>query len=219
MFVSEFMTITRTQFLFALSGAGAAAAADPPKMHSFERQDFTVAGVQAAGYILDIGGGGEGIIGQMKPAHVIAIDLSKQELEEAPAGPLKIVMDATDLKFLDASFDTATAFFSLMYMRPDVQRRVFAEVFRVLNRGGRWLVWDAVIPRTLENDTRGPVFRFRFHLPGKVVQTGYGTLWPDQPMDLDRYKRLARETGFEIARAEQQAGAFQTLTLQLRKPV
>ncbi len=188
-------------------------------MHSFERQDFTVAGFQAAGYILDIGGGGEGIIGQMKPAQVIAIDLSKQELEEAPAGPLKIVMDATDLKFLDASFDTATAFFSLMYMRPDVQRRVFAEVFRVLNRGGRWLVWDAVIPRTLENDTRGPVFRFRFHLPGKVVQTGYGTLWPDQPMDLDHYKRLARETGFEIARAEQQAGAFQTLTLQLRKPV
>jgi len=31
-------------------------------------------------------------------------------LEEAPAGPLKIVMDATDLKFLDSAFDTATAF-------------------------------------------------------------------------------------------------------------
>jgi len=216
MVVSEFMTLTRTQFLFAMTGA--AAAADPPKMHRFDRQDFTVADFQATGHVLDIGGGGEGIIGQMKPAQVIAIDLSKRELEEAPAGPLKIVMDATDLKFLDASFDTATAFFSLMYMRPDVQRRVFAEAFRVLGRGGRWLVWDAVIPRALESDTRGPVFFFRFHLPGKVVQTGYGTLWPDQPMDLDYYKRLARETGFEIARAEQQAGAFQTLTLELRKP-
>jgi ubiquinone/menaquinone biosynthesis C-methylase UbiE len=170
------------------------------------------------GYILDIGGGGEGIIGQMKPAQVIAIDLSKRELEDAPAGPLKIVMDATDLKFLDTSFDTVTAFFSLMYMRPEIQQRVFAEVFRVLMRGGRWIIWDAAIPRAIENDTRGPIFRFRFQLPGKVVQTGYGTFWPEKPMDLDYYKRLARETGFEIVRAEQQAGVFQTVTLELRKP-
>jgi ubiquinone/menaquinone biosynthesis C-methylase UbiE len=187
-------------------------------MHVFERQDFVVADFQATGDVLDIGGGGEGIIGQMKPTQVIAVDLSKRELEEAPAGPLKIVMDATDLKFLDASFDTVTAFFSLMYMRAEIQQRVFAEVFRVLTRGGRWIVWDAVIPLALENDTRGPVFKFRFQLPGKVVQTGYGTFWPEKPMDLDYYKRLARETGFEIARAEQQAGAFQTVTLVLRKP-
>jgi ubiquinone/menaquinone biosynthesis C-methylase UbiE len=199
-------------------GTGASAQGDPPKMHQFERQELVVADFQAVGYILDIGGGGEGIIGQMKPTQVVAVDVSRRELEEAPAGPLKIVMDATDLKFLDASFDTATAFFSLMYMRPEVQRRVFAEVFRVLTRGGRWIIWDAVIPRALENDTRGPVFRFRFQLPGKVVQTGYGTVWPDQPMDLNYYKRLARETGFEIAKAEQQAGAFQTITLELRKP-
>jgi ubiquinone/menaquinone biosynthesis C-methylase UbiE len=212
------MTLTRTQFLFALTGTAASAAADPPKMHVFERQDFVVADFQATGYVLDIGGGGEGIIGQMKPTQVIAVDLSKRELEEAPAGPLKIVMDATDLKFLDASFDTVTAFFSLMYMRAEIQQRVFAEVFRVLTRGGRWIVWDAVIPLALENDTRGPVFKFRFQLPGKVVQTGYGTFWPEKPMDLDYYKRLARETGFEIARAEQQAGAFQTVTLELRKP-
>jgi len=212
------MTFTRTQFLFALTGAAASAAADPPKMHLFERQDFVVADFQAVGYILDIGGGGEGIIGQMKPTQVVAVDLSRRELEEAPAGPLKIVMDATDLKFLDASFETATAFFSLMYMRPEVQQRVFAEVFRVLARGGRWIIWDAVIPRALENDTRGPVFRFRFQLPGKVVQTGYGTFWPEKPMDLNYYRRLASETGFEIARAEQQAGAFQTVTLELRKP-
>jgi len=213
------MTLTRTQFLFALAGpASTAAAADQPKMHVFDRQDFVVADFQARGYILDIGGGGEGIIGQMKPSQAIAIDLSKRELEEAPAGPLKIVMDATDLKFLEASFDTATAFFSLMYMRPEIQQRVFAEVFRVLTRGGRWLIWDAAIPRAVENYTRGPVFRFRFHLPGKVVQTGYGTFWPAKPMDLDYYKGLARKAGFEIIRAEQQAGTFQTVTLELQKP-
>jgi ubiquinone/menaquinone biosynthesis C-methylase UbiE len=153
----------------------------------------------------------------MKPAQVIAIDLSKRELEEAPPGPLKIIMDATDLKFLDASFDTVTAFFSLMYMRPEIQKKAFAEAFRVLRPGGRWIVWDAAIPLAIEKDTRGPVFRFRFHLAGKVVETGYGTLWPEKPMDLDYYKTLAREAGFRIIRAAQQPGVFQTVTLELQK--
>jgi ubiquinone/menaquinone biosynthesis C-methylase UbiE len=212
------MTLTRTQFLLALTGAVGSARAQSTKLHFFERQEFTVPAFEASGYILDIGGGGEGIIGQIRPSQVIAIDLSKRELEEAPAGPLKIVMDATDLKFLDSTFDTATAFFSLMYMRPEIQRRVFAEVFRVLARGGRWLVWDVAIPRNPGDGTRGPAFQFRFQLPGKVVETGYGTLWPESPMDLDRYKQLAHESGFEIVSAQQQPGAFQTVTLELRKP-
>jgi hypothetical protein len=88
----------------------------------------------------------------------------------------------------------------------------------VLTRGGRWIIWDAAIPRALDNDTRGPVFQFRFQLPGKVVQTGYGTFWPENPMDLNYYKRLAREAGFEIVKADQQAGTFQTVSLELRKP-
>ena len=55
-------------------------------------------------------------------------------------------MDATDLKFLDNSFPTVTAYDSLMFMKPDIHEKVFAEVFRVLQPGGTWLVWDSVVP-------------------------------------------------------------------------
>jgi ubiquinone/menaquinone biosynthesis C-methylase UbiE len=106
-----------------------------------------------------------------------------------------------------------------MFMRPEIQQKTFAEVFRVLSPGGRWLIWDASIPHAPGNDTRGPVYRFRFRLPDRVVQTGYGTFWPEKPMDLEYYKDIARKAGFEVARAERQPGAFQTVTLELRKPV
>lgn len=186
-------------------------------MHVFERQDLRVDDFDASGYVLDIGGGGEGIIGRMKPNQVVAIDLYKRELLESPPGPLKIIMDATDLKFLDESFETVTAFFSLMYMNPDVQRKVFAEAHRVMKPNARWLVHDAVIPTTLDPQTKGVVFRFTFQLPHEVVKTGYGTFWPEKPMDVPYYRALAEATGFRVAKAEEQPGTFKTFRMELRK--
>ncbi len=46
----------------------------------------------------------------------ISDDANQRELEEAPNGPLKIVMDARDLEFLDGAFGAVTAFFMLMYV-------------------------------------------------------------------------------------------------------
>ena len=89
----------------------------------FEQQEVTVHDFESLGYILDIGGGGEGIIGILKGEKVIAIDLWKRELEEAADGPLKLIMDARDLQFLDSTFNTVTAFFTLMYLKskPDYE--------------------------------------------------------------------------------------------------
>lgn len=186
-------------------------------MHAFERQRLAIEDFEASGYILDVGGGGEGIIGRMKPRQVVAIDLYKRELLESPPGPLKIVMDATDMKFLDGSFETVTAFFSLMYMKPEVQRKVFAEVHRVLQPGGRWLIWDAVIPTSLDPKTRGVIFRFEFQLPKETVTTGYGTFWPEKALDTAHYRRLAEEAGFRVGRVVEQGGKFQTFHMELRR--
>ena len=116
------------------------------RLFFFEQEKVLVEGLDSADLILDIGGGGEGIIGRLMGKQVIAIDPSRRELEEAAPGPLKIVMDAADLQFLDESFNTVTAFYTLMYIKDmETQRKVFSEVYRVLSTGGRYLIWDAIV--------------------------------------------------------------------------
>lgn len=49
-------------------------------------QDIVMAPLQVSGPILDIGGGGEGVIGLLRE-DVLAIDLNREELAEAPLVP------------------------------------------------------------------------------------------------------------------------------------
>ncbi len=178
------------------------------RRYRFEPQEVTLQDFAAPGYILDIGGGGEGIIGRLKPKQVIAIDLMKSELEEAPAGPLKIIMDARELKFLDGTFPTATAFYCFMYIDPVDHEKVFREAFRVLARGGKFLVWDFVIPTRIDPAKDVAVFRITVKLPGEEVKTGYGTLFRNIPLDLAHYVALAEKTGFQVLSKEQKDRTF-----------
>jgi ubiquinone/menaquinone biosynthesis C-methylase UbiE len=163
-----------------------------------KQQTVTVENFTAEGFILDIGGGGEGVIGQLKGQQVIAIDISKRELEEAPSGPLKIVMDARDLKFLDDTFNTATVFFTFMYIASDDHQKVFEELHRVLRQGGRLLVWDVVFPELTDKKKNMALFPFKFILPDKEIRTGYGVRRPEGEQGLAHFMELAKKTGFQI---------------------
>lgn len=151
--------------------------------------------IDAEGFILDIGGGGEGIIGKLNGRDVVAIDLSSEELEETENDALKIVMDATDLKFVPSTFAAATSFFTLLYVDREKQEKVFSEVRRVLRDGGRFLIWDVRIPDEAEGK---PFFlvQLEVSLPDEAVTTGYGVKKSFQ--DMDRFKDLAARTGFEV---------------------
>jgi SAM-dependent methyltransferase len=185
------------------------------RVHRFAPQQVAVEDFPAAGPILAIGGGGEGVIGRLKGDQVVAIDISRRELEEAPAGPLKIVMDARDLKFLDESFRTAASFFTFMYIDDADHPAVFAEVHRVLAPGGRFLIWGAVFgPRPNEHVEHGLVM-LTVRLPGEEVQTGYGARWPAQPHDLAYYERQAVAAGFTVASSRR---TDQWFYLELKKP-
>ncbi|UCE41158.1 MAG: methyltransferase domain-containing protein [Candidatus Aminicenantes bacterium] len=162
------------------------------------QQTVAVEDFAAEGFILDIGGGGEGVIGQLKGQQVIAIDISKRELIEAPPGPLKIVMDARDLKFLDETFNTATVFFTFMYIASDDHQKVFEELHRVLKPGGRLLVWDVIFPELIDKKKNRALFWFKFILPDKEIRTGYGVRRPEGEQGLAHFVELAKKTGFEI---------------------
>ena len=179
-------------------------------------QDIVVDDFDASGHILDVGGGGEGVIGQLKGEQVIAIDRQRRELEEAAPGGLKIVMDATDLQFLDCTFETVTAFFSLLYIQDGDNRRVFGEVFRVLVPGGRFLIWDAALPTRPDTDKDVVAVMLTVKLPGREIQTGYGVRWPSEERGVAYYVRLAQGVGLEVIGQRQDDRLFY---LELRKPL
>ncbi len=152
--------------------------------------------LETKGLILDIGGGGEGIIGRLNGKQVVAIDTSERELAETKNESLKIVMDATDLKFLPGSFDFCTAFFSLMYIPKSMHPKVFEEARRVLKDRGQFFLWDICIPAT-EKEYRQFIVPLRVQLPDQMVETGYGVGW--QTQDISHFKELAGKHGFKIA--------------------
>ena len=96
------------------------------------------------GKILDIGGGGEGIIGRLYGPQVIAIDYRQDELDEAPASCEKRLMDATALDFADNTFDALTAAFGIRnFQNLDA---CLKEMCRVLKKGGQLSILELSRP-------------------------------------------------------------------------
>lgn len=123
------------------------------------------------GNILDIGGGGEGIIGRLYQSQVTAIDHRQEELDEAPSGFEKIRMDATDLHFPASSFEHATFFFTLMFMDADVQEKAIKEAARVLIPGGLLHIWDCDIQSAYPEPF---CISLEIQLPNEHISTTYG---------------------------------------------
>lgn len=150
------------------------------------------------GWILDVGGGGEGIIGLLMGQEVVAIDMLLEELTETENQALKVVMEARDLKFIDESFTVATVYFTFMYIPEEDFEAIFREIWRVLKPGGEVLIWDAIVKvPPEEREKKQFVVILKTHFPdGRENQTGYGGIVRDQ--DLESFLKPAQKVGFKI---------------------
>lgn len=126
---------------------------------------------ELSGHILDIGGGGEGVIGRLYQSQVTAIDHRQEELDEAPGGFEKMRMDATDLQFPTLSFEHVTFFFTLMFMDTDVQEKAITEAARVLVPGGLLHIWDCDIQSAYPEPF---CISLEIQLPSEHISTTYG---------------------------------------------
>ena len=161
-------------------------------------QNIDMTTVELSGRILDIGGGGEGIIGLLKGEKVVAIDRRESELKEAPSGDyLQIIMDAKELKFLDETFDTATAFFTLMYVPLENHQIIFQEIHRVLKKGGEFVVWDFPIPKRDKHEKKFYGLMLEVKIRDTNISTGYATRWIKE-QDLEYYGKLGASNGFSV---------------------
>jgi ubiquinone/menaquinone biosynthesis C-methylase UbiE len=102
-----------------------------------------------------------------------------------------------------------------MYIAPEDHEKVFKEISRVLQPGGRLLIWDVVFP-SKKTDQRQLYVHYPLHikLPGKDIDTGYGVKFAEG-QGLEHFVDLAKKTGFEVTSQKQAKGWFY---LELKKP-
>lgn len=170
----------------------------------------------AQGWVLDVGGGGEGVIGRLLGSQVVAIDLLDEELRDTPPGPLKVRMDARSLQFQEGSFALVTVFYLFLFTASADQGRILAEIARVLKPGGVCCVWDTTIP---DNPQAGAedvlLIPLNIELPGETLTTCYGVPWQGRSQSPEGLRELAKAAGLQVEAEERSATSF---FFQFRKP-
>ena len=165
-------------------------------------QKITLKQIQTEGRILDIGGGGEGLVSRIGGTRVCAVDIRMSEIREAQIhGPPAnwFVGDGQALCFQEDMFDVVTLWFSLGYMSDwAIKQRVLKEAHRVLVEGGRLSILASRIPESCER----LIFWGHFTFPnGTISQIGYGVRG-GQEQTLERMTRLLSDIGFKIRSQE-----------------
>lgn len=170
------------------------------------KQFIDLSGIAFTGRILDVGGGGKGIISQHSGDRVVAIDKRADELAETPDIGTKIVMDACQLCFLDEYFDNITCFYVLMYMDLRQIEQFLHEAHRVLKDGGTLWIWDAVIPANPKSDVF--VAQLSVKVSGELtISTGYGVSW-DKELSLKMIEEFCEREGFSLLASQGSTEAF-----------
>ncbi|MGD9395998.1 MAG: class I SAM-dependent methyltransferase [Candidatus Thorarchaeota archaeon] len=165
--------------------------------------------------ILDIGGGGEGLVSRIEGDRVCALDIRMNEIREAQIHGHStnwFVGDGRNLCFNDEIFDIVTLWFSLGYMSNwDTKREVLEEAYRVLKRNGRVSIMASRIP----DIGASLIFWATFTFPdGTLSKTGYG-IRGGQNQTLPRVLELISDIGFDQHKYEDHGEWFKLVSYRL----
>jgi SAM-dependent methyltransferase len=168
------------------------------------------------GLIIDVGGGSEGLVSRLEKERVCVVDISLNKVREAQiyGAPAQwAVSDGRHLCFRTGSFDVATLWFSLGYMRNwDTKELVIRESHRVLKPDGLLSILAAKI--VCREDRF--LFKARYTFPdGAVSQVGY-SLAGNQNQSLNSIIRILEDSGLVVQDSKDNGHWFKILAERSR---
>ncbi len=166
------------------------------------------------GTIIDVGGGGDGLVSRIAGKRVCAVDINIDKIREAriyEQGANWFNCDGRNLCFEDHVFDIATLWFSLGYMRTwEMKQQVLIEIGRVLKANGELSIWACRI----DCEEVGALFRVDLILPDKSVSRfGFGVAG-QQNQTMTTISQILGLSGFDIIDAREVGSFFFIRCLQ-----
>jgi len=188
---------------------------ESPQHFETPLQKINLERLDSYGLILDIGGGGEGLVSRIGGDRVCALDIRLSEIREAQIHGHSsnwFVADGTDLCFKDEVFDVVTLWFSLGYMSDwNTKHAVLKAAFRVLKKSGTLSILASHIP----GSGASLIFWAAFTFPdGTLSKTGYG-IRGGQNQTLRRVLELVTDIGFI---QDQHEDHMEWFKIEARKP-
>jgi ubiquinone/menaquinone biosynthesis C-methylase UbiE len=143
-------------------------------LHIVPLQEIHLERISSKGPILDVGGGGEGLVSRVEGSRVCSVDIKMNKIREAHiygSDNQWIASDARRLCFAENSFSVTAVWFSLGYFGDwQSKKRLFSEIKRVLEPEGV----VSIIASRIDCKEERFLFNARFLFPdGDTSQVGY----------------------------------------------
>ncbi len=157
--------------------------------------------IPEGGLVLDIGGGGEGLVSRLEGERVCAVDILLNKIREAQIYGVNsqwVQGDARALGIRNVTFGFVTCWFSLSYLpEKQAKHKVLRETHRVLKREGLLSIMGINI---LENTVRH-VFNAEFVFPDGYISKMSYAVSGTQDQTMESLINLGEEIGFTLQRA------------------